>query len=104
MFARGLLEETRALLARQDRSRFKALGALGYRQASAVAQGELSLPEAVLQAQAATRRYAKRQMTWFRHEPGIAWFSGFGDDARVQGQVINFLLEKGIVTRCSGAL
>jgi tRNA dimethylallyltransferase len=103
MFTRGLVEETRALLARQDRSRFKTLGALGYRQASAVAQGELSLPEAVLQTQAATRRYAKRQMTWFRHEPGIIWFGGFGDDPRVQGQVINFLLEMGIAAYCSGS-
>ena len=103
MFARGLLEETRALFARQDRSRFKALGALGYRQACAVAQGDLSLPEAVLQTQVATRRYAKRQMTWFRHEPGIIWFDGFGDDPRVQSQVINFLLETGIAARCNGS-
>jgi tRNA dimethylallyltransferase len=102
MFTRGLLEETRALLARQERSPFKALGALGYRQASAVAQGELSLPEAVLQTQVATRRYAKRQMTWFRHEPGIIWVGGFGDDPRVQGQVINLLLEVGIAARRSG--
>ena len=96
MFARGLLEETRALLARQDWSRLKALGALGYRQASAVAQGQLSLPEAILQTQVATRRYAKRQMTWFRREAGIIWFGGFGDDPRVQSQIINHLHETGI--------
>jgi tRNA dimethylallyltransferase len=96
MFARGLLEETRALLARQDSSRIKALGALGYRQAAALARGQLSLPEAILQTQVATRRYAKRQMTWFRHEAGIIWFGGFGDDPRVQGQVINLLHERGI--------
>ncbi len=96
MFARGLVDETRALLARQDSSRIKALAALGYRQASAVAQGQLSLPEAILQTQAATRRYAKRQMTWFRHEAGILWFNGFGDDLRVQSQVISLLHGIGI--------
>jgi len=96
MFAQGLLEETRALLARQDSSRFMALGALGYRQACAVARGQLSLPEAIFQAQAATRQYAKRQMTWFRHEDGIAWFSGFGDDPQIQTQVKKLLEETGI--------
>jgi tRNA dimethylallyltransferase len=96
MFARGLVDETRALLARQDSSRIKALAALGYRQASAVAQGQLSLPEAILQTQAATRRYAKRQMTWFRHESGIIWFGGFGDDPWIQSQVIDLLHQVGV--------
>jgi tRNA dimethylallyltransferase len=104
MFARGLVEETRALMARQDWSRIKALGALGYRQAGAVAQGQLSLPEAVLQTQVATRRYAKRQMTWFRHEAGIIWFGGFGDDPWVQSQVLSLLHDLGIATRCSGGV
>jgi tRNA dimethylallyltransferase len=96
MFARGLVEETRALLARPDSSRIKALGALGYRQACAVAKGQMSLPEAILQTQVATRRYAKRQMTWFRHEAGITWLGGFGDDPRIQSQVINLLHEIGV--------
>jgi tRNA dimethylallyltransferase len=96
MFAQGLLQETRVLLARRDWRRFKALGALGYRQASEVVQGHLSLPEAILQTQVATRRYAKRQMTWFRHETGINWFGGFGDDPLVQSRVINLLRETGI--------
>jgi tRNA dimethylallyltransferase len=96
MFAHGLPEETRALLERQDWSRLKALGALGYRQASALALGQLSSPEAILQTQVATRRYAKRQMTWFRHEAGIIWFGGFGDDPQVQSQVIDALHETGI--------
>ena len=104
MFARGLVEETRGVLARPDRSRIKALGALGYCQAAAVVQGQLSLPEAILQTQVATRRYAKRQMTWFRQEAGIIWFGGFGDDPRVQSQVINALHDLGIATRCGDVL
>jgi tRNA dimethylallyltransferase len=94
MFARGLVEETRALLARPGSSRIKALGALGYRQACAVAKGEMSPAEAILETQVATRRYAKRQMTWFRHEAGIAWLGGFGDDPRIQSQAISLVYEK----------
>jgi tRNA dimethylallyltransferase len=96
MFASGLVEETRNLLVRQGSRPIKALGALGYRQAGEVAKGRLSLPEAILQTQAATRRYSKRQMTWFHHETGITWFSGFGDDPSIQSQVIGFLRHIGI--------
>jgi tRNA dimethylallyltransferase len=102
MFARGLVEETRALLARQDASRIKALGALGYRQACAVVKGQMSVPDAILQTQVATRRYAKRQMTWFRHEGGITWLGGFGDDPRIQSQVINLLHELGVAAPKGG--
>jgi len=38
---------------------------------------------------AATRRYAKRQLTWFRKEQSVRWFSGFGDDAGVQAGLSN---------------
>jgi tRNA dimethylallyltransferase len=88
MFEGGLMEEAQALLARPDAHRIKALEALGYRQACAVLRGEINLAEALRQTQAATRRYAKRQMTWFRRESGIAWFAGFGEDSGVQQQVL----------------
>jgi tRNA dimethylallyltransferase len=99
MFATGLLEETRALLARQDARRIKALGALGYRQACAVLEGRMSLPAGVVETQSATRRYSKRQMTWFRHEAGIIWFGGFGEDPAIQSQVINLLYRLGIAVQ-----
>ncbi len=91
MFAGGLLEETRALLARRDAERLKPLGALGYRQAAAALAGRVSLREAIHQTQLATRRYAKRQMTWFRRETGVTWFAGFGDDPEIQRQVLELL-------------
>ena len=97
MFERGLVEETRALLRRPDPTRIKALNALGYRQASAAASGQLSLTDAIRQTQAATRQYAKRQMTWFRREAAIYWIDGFGDDPRVQSQVIKLLDDLGVV-------
>jgi tRNA dimethylallyltransferase len=91
MFAAGLLEETRTLLARPDATRFKPLGALGYRQSCAALAGEMSLGDAIRETQAATRRYAKRQLTWFRRETDVTWFEGFGDDPEIQRQVVRWL-------------
>ncbi|HEV2495460.1 MAG TPA: tRNA (adenosine(37)-N6)-dimethylallyltransferase MiaA [Terriglobia bacterium] len=91
MFAAGLMEETRRLLARGDASSLKPLEALGYRQAAAAVGGGITAEEALGQAQAATRRYAKRQMTWFRRETEVTWFVGFGDDSEIQQQIFNWL-------------
>jgi tRNA dimethylallyltransferase len=41
--------------------------------------------------QQATRRYAKRQMTWFRKEPGVHWLKGFGDNSRTQSESLEWL-------------
>jgi tRNA dimethylallyltransferase len=82
MFAAGLAEETRGLLARYGA--VPALDALGYRQAGAVLNGNLSSEEAIAAAQQGHRNYAKRQLTWFRREPEVHWFEGFGDEARAR--------------------
>ncbi|MGH9446447.1 MAG: tRNA (adenosine(37)-N6)-dimethylallyltransferase MiaA [Terriglobia bacterium] len=89
MFDSGLLREVGSVLAQYGSSIEDSgpLNALGYRQARRVLRGEMSLSEARLDTQAATRRYAKRQMTWFRREPGVTWFKGFGDDPPVRSQV-----------------
>jgi tRNA dimethylallyltransferase len=93
MFSAGLLEETRKLLARAAArgGQLRPLEALGYRQACAALQGKITVEEAVRQTQAATRRYARRQMTWFRREPDAQWFEGFGDDAHIQRAVLDYL-------------
>jgi tRNA dimethylallyltransferase len=75
MFARGLLDEVRELLGRgvnEDAPPFKALG---YRHALACLRGGLSVEEAKALTKTDTRRYAKRQLTWFRKMAGVAWFS-----------------------------
>lgn len=77
MFAAGLVEETRRLLARYGP--VKALDSLGYRQAQAILSGELTEPEAIAAAQQGHRNYAKRQLTWFRREPDVHWLEAFGD-------------------------
>lgn len=76
MFASGLIEETRGLLARYGP--VQALDSLGYRQASAVLSGSTSNGDALAATQQGHRNYAKRQMTWFRREPGVNWIEGFG--------------------------
>ena len=91
MFATGLMEETQALLHLSDAARIKPLGALGYRQACLVWEGKTGREEAVSATQAATRHYAKRQLTWFRREADITWFEGFGDDLRVQSRIMETL-------------
>lgn len=91
MFGAGLVEEARAMLARPNAGRIKALGALGYRQACALLRGECGFDEAVRETQGATRRYAKRQMTWFRRETDITWFAGFGDEPETERQVLDWL-------------
>jgi tRNA dimethylallyltransferase len=77
MWADGLLDEVRAL----DRHRLgvTAARAIGYAQALAELDGELSQTEAIAQAAALTRRYARRQVGWFRRYPHAHWFDA--DDA-----------------------
>jgi tRNA dimethylallyltransferase len=56
----------------------------------------LTLEEARAAIQQATRRYAKRQLTWFRKEQAVRWFSGFGDDADLQAAVVEWLQTEGL--------
>ena len=89
MFAAGLIDETRDLLERYgEGSRPMVLSSLGYRQAAQHLAGELTLEEAIAAAQQGHRNYAKRQMTWFRREPGVCWLEGFGDDPLVQHECL----------------
>jgi tRNA dimethylallyltransferase len=103
MFEAGLIEETQALLRHPDAARIKPLGALGYRQARAIWEGKTSREEALSATQAATRHYAKRQLTWFRREADIIWFEGFGDDPHVQSRIME-TLGRTPVTAGQGAL
>lgn len=91
MFADGLVRETQGLLQRYGNIR--TLTSLGYKQALQVVRGELTRDQAIHAAQQAHRNYAKRQMTWFRREPEVAWLHGFGDDLSVQQQALA-LVEK----------
>jgi len=87
MFETGLIDEVRGILARGFAATVKPFESHGYRQAMQFINGELKLDEAIFYSQRNTRHYAKRQMTWFRQEAGMEWFSGFGDDTQIQQAV-----------------
>jgi tRNA dimethylallyltransferase len=95
MFAGGLLEETASILASGSPETCKPFESIGYKQAVQSLKGELSPRDALFYATRETRRYAKRQMTWFRQERDIEIFTGFGDDpaviAKVEARVAEFL-------------
>jgi len=68
MLKEGALEEVEALLRRDLDPSLPAMKAIGVRQLAAALRGEMSLADAVTRAKTETRRYAKRQITWFRHQ------------------------------------
>ena len=73
--AKGLVRETRELLAKGFGRHLGSMKGLGYRQMTGYLAGEYSYEEAVRRLKRDTRRFAKRQLTWFRREPGITWVS-----------------------------
>jgi len=73
MVERGAVGEVQALLARTLDRRLPIMRAIGVREIAAYLAGETSLEGAVTAGQQATRRYAKRQYTWFAHQPPPAW-------------------------------
>ena len=80
MLATGLVDEVRGLLDAGLSPAARPLQAIGYRDALAVVKGK-STPEQAQQAiVTATMRFAKRQMTWFRHQADVTWFKQ-ADDA-----------------------
>lgn len=84
MMEAGLLEEVRALHDREDlHADLPAMRAVGYRQLWQHLEGEFSLEEAIEKAVAATRQLAKRQLTWLRKWPDLAWIYT-GKDGKVE--------------------
>jgi tRNA dimethylallyltransferase len=87
-FQAGLVDEVRELLGRRVPPESNALGAHGYRRVVEYLQGKRDLSSAIEQTKLDVRHYAKRQLTWFRHEGGIEWFSGFGEENRILASVL----------------
>jgi tRNA dimethylallyltransferase len=88
MLAAGWKEEVRRLVAAGISADAKPFQFIGYPQLREHLEGKLGEAETTAKIQQATRRYAKRQLTWFRREPGVRWFSGFGDDPAIQAAVL----------------
>lgn len=82
MMEQGLLEEARRLYPHRD---LNALQTVGYRELFAHFDGDLSLEEAVSEIKKNTRRFAKRQGTWFRKDEDITWFDHDEEPAKIIG-------------------
>lgn len=89
MFAYGLVDEVRALRAKYPALSDTARHAIGYEEAARVLDGEIPEEEAIRRTALRTGQYAKRQMTWFRHQADVVWIDvGPRDDVeRLSGKV-----------------
>ncbi len=90
MIEAGWVEEVEQLLGQGLSPHLPAFQAIGYRQLAAHLTGELSLEDAIEETIRATRRFAKRQLTWFRKEKEITWFSA--EDLEATSQTIRSFL------------
>ena len=88
MLAAGWMEEVRGLAASGLPADAKPFDFIGYRELRAVLNGDMKLEEAQAAIQQATRRYAKRQLTWFRRDAQVHWIAGFGQDGAIQQQAL----------------
>lgn len=83
MIRSGWVEEVARLALSGVSGDAKPFQFIGYSQLRDYIAGKISKQEAVRQIQQATRRFAKRQLTWFRKEPDAHWLPGFGDSPEI---------------------
>ncbi|MGA9884422.1 MAG: tRNA (adenosine(37)-N6)-dimethylallyltransferase MiaA [Candidatus Acidiferrales bacterium] len=91
MIAGGWLDEVRRLIDQGVPREAKPFQFIGYAELREHIEGRLPLKAAVESIQQATRRYAKRQLTWFRREPGVHWLPGFGDDGAIADEALGII-------------
>ncbi len=87
----GFADEVRSLVARGLPDAAPAWASVGYREMRAHVEGRCDLAAAVAATVLATRRFAKRQRTWFRAEPGIVWRRPEAEGARIRAEATAFL-------------
>jgi tRNA dimethylallyltransferase len=91
MLDHGWSKEVAALLAEGAPQNAKAFEFIGYRELRAHLETREPLSHTVQAIGQATRRYAKRQLTWFRRESGVQWLVGFGDDPEILSAALDYL-------------
>jgi tRNA dimethylallyltransferase len=91
MLAAGWLDEVRNLLSAGEPDTSKPFEFIGYRELRSVVRGEMKLEAACAAIHQSTRRYAKRQLTWFRREPAVHWIENFGDQPETQSESLRWL-------------
>ncbi len=95
MMEEGLEEETRRALSSGVSEDALSMTSLGYRQMIQYFNGEISLEKAVELIKRDTRHFAKRQLTWFRHDPNIQWVEKQGKtDAEIEAELLHLVCEK----------
>ena len=93
-FERGLLNEIRTLLARGIPETVRPFGGLVYRQAMEHLHGVRDEPATRALIAQENRRYARRQLIWFRKEPNLSWFDGPGESATTIDSVHRLIAER----------
>ena len=88
MIEAGLVEEARSLYPWRN---YQALRTVGYQELFPMFEGEYDQAEAVRLIKRNTRRYAKRQLTWFRQDPAIRWFDATEEIEALTNQIITHL-------------
>ena len=79
MISLGLVNEVQTLLDMGVSTRCTAMQAIGYKETAAFLRGEMSMDEAIDKIKMESRRYAKRQLTWLRRDPGVKWIIRDGE-------------------------
>ncbi|MFZ0391202.1 MAG: tRNA dimethylallyltransferase, partial [Calditrichia bacterium] len=98
MFAEGLTDEVAELLKRGFAPELNSLNTVGYKEVIEHLQGRISLEECLEKIKQNTRRYAKRQMTWFRREKDVLWLEvAEGGDYERIAELIRHKLQEAVV-------
>lgn len=87
MIAEGLVDEVRSLYM-QNLEDTQAMKAIGYKEIIPYIKGEISLEEAINVLKRNTRRYAKRQLTWFRNKMKVNWYDVTKDSTKLMQQIL----------------
>ncbi len=95
MIEKGFLGEVEGLLAMGFGPQLKPMQSLGYKQLTQFLHKRMDWDETVRQIKRDTRRYAKRQWTWFKSDPGVFWRDVFSDREKIFNEVSSFLREEG---------
>jgi tRNA dimethylallyltransferase len=98
-FACGVVDEVRTLLARGVPPGARPFGGLVYRQVMEMLRGERSEADTRALIVQENRRYARRQLIWFRKEPNLVWFDGPGELQETLHRVEDLLAARGLRPR-----
>jgi len=96
MINEGLIEEVRQLMDQGLTKNHQSMQGIGYRQMISYLEGEISLEEAIELIKRDTRRYAKRQMTWFNRMENIKWFDvdHYGDKSALCTEICEWIADQ----------